>query len=418
MIKEKFEDLKHMPAWQKNIVVLWFGTFMTGMGFSEIVPFMSFYINELGKFTTTQLNFYSGVTFAITFLVTAIVSPLWGRLADIKGRKLMLLRCSLGMAAVFALMGLSQNVWQLIGLRALQGVFAGFVSNANALIATETPKGSSGKALGILVTGITSGSLIGPLLGGVLANIFDYRNIFFVTGGFMLIVFFLSLFFVEETFKPTPHPKGEKVKAQKFRDVYGMLKHPRLVVGLVITTLIIQASNNSINPILSLYVKQMMHGHGNITLMAGIVAAIPGIATVIAAPQFGKLGDKVGTDRMLLAGFIWATLVFFLTTFVHDVYQLMFLRFLVGISDATMLPAVNTLLAKDTPPEITGRVFSYNQSFQSMGSVIGPMIGSTVSTTFGYGSVFLSTALLVLINMCLFFVNSKELRAERKAAKV
>lgn len=414
MIKEKLNRLRTMPVWQRNIIVLWFGTFMAGVGFSEVLPFLSFYIDELGNFTKSQLNFYSGVTFAITFLVTAVVSPFWGKLADIKGRKLMLLRASFGMAIVFSLMGLSQNVWQLIGLRALQGVFAGFVSNANALIATETPKHSSGKALGILVTGTTSGSLLGPLLGGALANIFDYRNVFFVTGGLLFLVFLLSFFFVKET-KQAP-AKG-LMQAQSFHSVYHMLKSPQLIIGLVITTMIIQASNNSINPILSLYVRQMMSGHGNVTFTAGIVAAMPGIATVIAAPIFGRVGDRVGTERMLMAGFLWAVLVFALTGFVHSIPQLMLLRFFVGISDATMLPAVNTLLAKNTPTAVTGRIFSYNQSFQSIGSVIGPMLGTTVSSMFGYSAVFFSTAILVLMNMILFYFNSKELRLERKMEK-
>jgi len=410
------DKIREMPTWKRNILVLWFGTFMTGIGFSEITPFMAFYINTLGHFSKAQLNFYSGVVFAITFLVSAIVSPLWGRLADLKGRKLMLLRTSLGMAIVFALMGIVTSVWQLILLRALQGVFAGYVSNANALVATETPRENSGKALGILVTGMTSGTLIGPLLGGALANALSYRDIFFVTGLLLFLVFLLSMFFVKESFKPVAAQNkeaGKKAKPEGLRAVYAQVRYPHLVIGLFITTMIIQASNNSINPILSLYVKQLMHGSGNYTFISGLIAAIPGIATIIAAPLFGKWGDKIGTDKMLMFGFVWAALVFFLTSFTHNVSQLAVLRFAVGISDATMLPAVNTLMAKSTPANVTGRIFSYNQSFQSMGNVIGPMLGTTISTSFGYSSVFFSTAILVVINMILFWYNSKEVRHER-----
>lgn len=410
------QKLQTMPNWKRNIVVLWFGTFMTGVGFSEITPFMPFYIGTLGKFTTGQLNFYAGVVFAITFLVSAIASPLWGRLADTKGRKLMLLRTSLGMAVVISMMGLVTNVWQLFLLRALQGIFSGFVSNANALIATETPKGYSGRALGILVTGMTSGSLIGPLLGGALASMMSYRMIFFVTGMLLFIVFLLSLILVHETYKPQvlkTKETGEKTKPLSLKEVFGQVRYPHLVVGLLITTMIIQASNNSINPILSLYVRQLMHNRGNVEFTAGLIAAFPGIATILAAPKFGKLGDKIGTDKMLIGGFLWAFSVFFATSFAKDITQLMILRFFVGISDATMLPAVNALLAKSTPVNITGRVFSYNQSFQSMGNVLGPMIGTTVGTNFGYSGVFGSTSILVLLNLILFWINSKEIREER-----
>ena len=99
LIKSKI--FRPRQPWEKNLLVLWFGTFMAGIGFSLVMPFMPLYINTLGTFTHQQLNFWSGITFSSTFLVTTIVSPWWGRLADRKGRKLMLLRASLGMAIWF-----------------------------------------------------------------------------------------------------------------------------------------------------------------------------------------------------------------------------------------------------------------------------------------------------------------------------
>jgi DHA1 family multidrug resistance protein-like MFS transporter len=415
MKSKLFEKIRTLPQWQKNIYVLWLGTFLTGISFSEITPFLSFYVDELGKFSKTQLNFYSGIVFAVTFLVSAVVSPLWGRLADKKGRKLMLLRASLGMAIVFSLMGLTQNVYQLIGLRALQGVFSGYISNANALVATETPKEHSGRALGILVTGSTAGNLIGPLFGGALANWLDYRDIFFFTGGLLFAAFILSVFFVHDTFIPA-EANGDGENIMSFKELYKSITYPRLLLGLLVTTLIIQMANTSINPILSLYVRELAHGNHNITFTAGVVASIPGIATIIAAPRFGRLGDKVGTDRMLMFGFLWATLMLIGTSFIHTIPLLILFRFGIGISDATMLPAVNTLLAKNTPIEATGRIFSYNQSFMALGAVVGPMIGTTISSAFGYGNVFLATAALVFLNLILFTKNSKVLRSERNNA--
>lgn len=93
------------PMWRQNLVVLWFGTFMAGLAFSEIMPFLSLYVDTLGNFSKTELNLYSGITFSATYLVTAIASPIWGKLADSKGRKVMLLRASLGMSFIMALMG-------------------------------------------------------------------------------------------------------------------------------------------------------------------------------------------------------------------------------------------------------------------------------------------------------------------------
>lgn len=392
-------------TWEKNLIVLWIGTFITGVGFSLIMPFMSLYIDTLGDFSAKELNFWSGFTFSSTFLVTAIVSPLWGKLADQKGRKIMLLRASLGMAIVISLMGFVTTVYQLVLLRVIQGVVSGYISNATALVATATPREKSGQVLGTLTTGSVSGNLLGPLIGGVISSVFSYRVTFFITGTLLFIVFFLTLFFVKEQFVPI-----ERAKMAPATEIFKKLKFPRLIIGMFITTLIIQASNTSISPILSLYVRELVGHSGNIELTSGIIASIPGIATLIAAPKFGVLGDKIGAERILKIGLLFAIIVFIPMAFVQNVWQLGILRFFIGISDACLLPGVQSLITKNTPRDAAGRVFSYNQSFQAMGNVIGPMIGSVVSGIFDYRGIFISTAILVLANYFLVQSNTAELK--------
>ena len=396
-------------TWEQNLFVLWFGTFMAGIGFSLVMPFMSLYIDTLGNYNTKQLNFWSGLTFSSTFLVTTLISPWWGKLADQKGRKLMLLRASLGMAIVISLMGCVTSVYQLVALRLLQGIFAGYVSNATALVATGTPKEKSGQVLGTLATGSVTGTLLGPLLGGISASAFGYRPTFFITGIILFLVFLLSLFFVHETFVPV---KKENMSSAK--QIFKELKYPHVVIGMFVTTMIIQASTNSISPIISLYIRQLLHGHGNVTLVSGIIASIPGIATLIAAPRFGRLGDRIGSERILAIGLAFAILVYIPMAFVTNVWELAFLRFLIGISDACLLPAVQALITKYSPHHAAGRIFSYNQSFQATGNVVGPMIGSSVSSVFGYRGVFLSTSFLVFVNFLLVRRNTQEIHEEDK----
>lgn len=268
--------------WRRNLAVLWLGTFIAGMGFSEIMPFLSLYVDDLGTFSKGELTMYSGVTYAVTFLVIALVSPIWGRLADRKGRKLMLLRSSAGMAVVIGLMGFVTNIWQLIGLRFLQGLFAGYIPNASALVAAETPRDKSGNAIGILTTGYVSGNLIGPVLGGILAQVFSIRWTFVLTGILLVIVFVLSGTMVHEHF--TPVTREQQAQGGNWLRSF---RNPKLIVILLISTMIIQMGNNSITPIISLYVRQLMHDVGPVTVVAGIIAALPGISTLIAAPKLG-----------------------------------------------------------------------------------------------------------------------------------
>lgn len=388
-----------LEGWRRNLAVLWLGTFIAGMGFSEVMPFLSLYVSELGHFTRGQLTMYSGLTYAVTFFVIAVVSPLWGKLADRRGRKLMLLRSSLGMAVVIGAMGFVHNIWILIFLRFLQGLCAGYIPNASALIATETPKESSGTAIGILTTGYVSGNLIGPILGGVLAQVFSIRLTFIITGILLLIVFVLSLTLVHENYHPEPQP-AETEKGS----LLSQFKNPTLIVTLLVSTMIIQMGNNSITPIISLYVKQLMHNVGPITVVAGIIAALPGISTLLSAPRLGHLGDTRGTDRILVFGFVFAILMYFPQGFVSSIWTLGLLRFMIGVSDGALFPTVQTLLSKNTPHRLTGTIFSWNQSFQALGSMLGSLLGGVVSNWFDYNGVFIFTALSLLLNFIVVLI--------------
>ncbi|MDY5444590.1 MFS transporter [Lactobacillus amylovorus] len=393
--------MKEKPIWKKNLFVLSIAVFIAGIAFSEIMPFLSLYINTLGNFSHQQLNFWSGIVYSGTFIVSAVVSPWWGKLADKKGRKPMILRAGIGMSVVIACMGLVQNVWQLLLLRMLQGVFAGFISNSNALVATETPKTNSGQALGTIASATTAGTLLGPLVGGALTSIFSYRITFMITGGLLLLCSILVLFFVhEDDFKPVTAKKLDKASG-----VIKSLRSPHLIFGLLLTTLIIQAANNSINPIVSLYVRQLLNGHGNVVFISGVIAALPGIATFLVASRFGALGDKIGTHKIIVAGFIAASIFFFLTAFVQNTVELGILRFLVGFSDACLFPQVQTMLTKNSPAAVTGRIFSWNQSAMYIGNIVGPLLGSFVSGMFNYSMVFIVTTVIVLINLLLFRIN-------------
>lgn len=393
--------MEKTPVWEKNLRVSAVSVFLAGIAFSEITPFLSLYIDTLGKFTHQELSFWSGTVFSAVYVVAALVSPIWGKLADKKGRKPMILRASLGMAIVFTLMGVAQNVWQLLFFRGMQGVFAGFISNSNALVAAETPKHKSGKALGIMSSCTTGGQLLGPFAGGALSQVFSYRVTFFITGALLFTCFVLSILFIhEDDFVPI---KSEE--RSNFKDTIKQFKSGQLIVGLLLTTLIIQAANNSINPIVSLYVRSLMHGAGQVVFVSGVIAALPGIATVAAASYFGGLGDRIGTHKIILGGLIGSIIFFFLTAFVRNTVELGICRFLIGFTDACLFPQVQTMLTKYSPRQLTSRVFSWNQSAMYIGNIFGPLIGSTVSAHFGYSAVFLVTSMIVVLNLLLYRVN-------------
>ena len=398
---------REQGPWKRNLYVLWVCTFIAGIAFSEIMPFLSLYIAQMGDFTKQELTFYSGIIYAVTFLVTAIVSPMWGALADRTGRKVMLLRTSAGIAVCMALMGFATNVWALFGLRFLQGFFSGYIANAQALVASQTPRRHSGMALGTLVTGSTSGTLFGPIVGGLLAEVFSIRNTFFITAGLLALTFGLTAWLVEESFAPIKRdPKA------KHQGLLSQVADPRLIVLLLCSTMIVQLGNASISPIISLYIRELMHNQGPVTVVAGIIAALPGLSNIMAARRLGRSGDTHGSGRVLIASYLFAVLVYFPQGFIGSVVGLGVLRLFVGISDAGLFPTIQTLLTKNTPPAITSQIFSWNQSFQALGNMFGAALGGVLAGWFDYNVVFISTAALLLGNLILLWVMEPKLMTE------
>ncbi|CAI2430093.1 multidrug efflux MFS transporter [Serratia plymuthica] len=398
-----------MEAWKLNLISVWLGCFFTGLAMSQILPFLPLYIEQLGVSGHQSLSIWSGLVFSGTFLVSALVSPLWGSLADRKGRKLMLLRASLGMAIVIVLQGMVTHVYQLFALRALMGLTSGYIPNAMALVASQVPRDKSGWALGTLSTGPVSGVIVGPLLGGLMADHLGLRVVFFVTAGLMFVSFLITLFLIKER-------RVEVKKADRLsgKAVFQSLPYPALIVTLFISTLMIQLANSSISPILTLFIKDLSGDSGNIAFISGMVAAVPGIAALVSAPRLGRLGDRIGTARILMAALGLTTLLFAIMAWVQTPLQLGILRFLLGFADGALMPAVQTLLLKYSSDQVTGRIFGYNQSFMYLGNVVGPLIGSSISALMGFRWVFAVTAVLVLINCLLLRSQFRKVESVRK----
>lgn len=384
-----------MESWKVNLISVWFGCFFTGLAISQILPFLPLYVSQLGVSSHEALSMWSGLTFSITFLVSAIVSPMWGSLADRKGRKLMLLRASLGMAIAILLQAYATNVWQLFLLRGLMGLTSGYIPNAMALVASQVPRERSGWAISTLSTAQISGVIGGPLMGGFLADHVGLRAVFFITAILLMVSFLVTLFLIKEGVRPTVS-KADRLSGKA---VFATLPYPGLMISLFVTTLVIQLCNGSIGPILALFIKSMAPDSNNIAFLSGMIAAVPGVSALISAPRLGKLGDRIGTARILMATLIIAVVLFFAMSFVTSPFQLGVLRFLLGFADGAMLPAVQTLLVKYSSDQVTGRIFGYNQSFMYLGNVAGPLMGATVSAMAGFRWVFAATAVVVLLNV-------------------
>lgn len=378
--------------WRRNLAVCWLGSFVTAVGISLVMPFLPLYIAELGVRDVGAIGIWSGVSFGATFLLAAFMAPVYGRLADRYGRKLMLLRASLGMALVFALTGAVQNVWQLALLRFLMGAVSGYVTTANIMVATQAPKEQSGWALGVLSTGFVGGSLLGPLLGGLLAETIGLRPIFWLTGGLLFVTFLLTAFFVQETWQPRREASPSR------RDVWRLAGNPAAIWAIFISTSLLQLAMFAIEPIVTLYVQALAATSAHVPLMAGAVVGATGVATLGAAPLLGRLSDRIGARTVLVGGLAATALVTVPQAFVHTPWQLLSWRFGMGLTSAALAPALGAWLREVVPEEVSGRFFGYQQSAQYLGFIMGPLLGGVLAAHAGIPAVFLATGTLLFAN--------------------
>ena len=388
--------------WKNNFKILWFGSLITEMGNSMTMPFIVLFIDTLGHFSKAELNLLGAAAFSLTYLSKAIVSPLWGRLADQKGRKLMCLRASGVMTFTILMIGLAPNVWFVLVFRALQGAFSGYINNANALMSVSAPKKIQGRVMSKLVTGSIAGTLIGPLIGGFLATWFGYRGAFFFTSFLMAIVFLTTLIGVKEKF--TPITKKELQPALPLMKKIGW----SFFLALFGSLLAVQATTNAITPMISLLVRELDPGSKNLVIITGFVSSAPGLATILMAGLVGALIDRLGALRSMIIFLISAIICLVLTSFVQNVWELIILRFILGVSDAALIPSIQVLTVQNVPNSIFGRIFSYNQSAQAFGNVLGPMFAAGIATGFGYKSIFLFSATLELLALFAWIYYSKQ----------
>ncbi|MEY8001967.1 multidrug efflux MFS transporter [Clostridium sp. Mt-5] len=381
-----------MKMWKKNLIVCWFGMFVSSIGMSQIAPVLPLYIKHLGISNTALIEQFSGIAFGATFIISAVFSPVWGHAADKFGRKPMLLRASLGMAVVIGSMGFAQNVYELIGLRLLQGVITGYSTACTTLIATQTDNEHAGWALGTLSTANIAGSLLGPMIGGFIEETFGLQNVFFMTGALLLIAFITTSLFVEESFT------RQDKKAHSVKEIWNVVPEKSLTVTILVTFFVLTVALYSVEPIITVYVTQLSRNTSHVALLAGMAFSASGLANIIAAPRLGKLSDKIGAQKVILVALVMAGLIFIPQAFVKNPWQLMALRFLLGLASAGLIPSVNILVKRITPDSLTGRVFGFNMSAGYLGIFGGSVLGGQVASHLGIRYVFFITSVLLLIN--------------------
>ncbi|MGN7383172.1 MULTISPECIES: MFS transporter [unclassified Paenibacillus] len=385
-----------MERWRINLLVLWFGQFFVMGGMTMIIPFLPLYLQEMGMSDPSHLSLWAGMIFAANFVTSFIFQPIWGGLADRYGRKMMLLRSGFGMAIVMVLMGFAQDAWHLLLLRMLNGTISGFVPAAISLVSANTPKERIGFAMGMVQSGGMAGTILGPLLGGLLASTMGYRPIFYLTGVMLFIASLLAAFLVKEDFNKEEAKVQPKVSV--FAGLRQLGKIPQLP-ALFCVTFLIQFALLGPMPQMPLYVQELYGRPEMLAFMAGLVGSVNGFSNMISSPILGRWGDRLGSEKILGVCLIGSAIACIPQALVTNVWQLLISRFFLGIFMGGLLPSVNAIIRQYTPDGMESRAYSFNTSTLSLGNLIGPITGGILTATITIRGLFIVSAVLLLLNV-------------------
>lgn len=372
-----------------------------------LIPFLPIYLSEELNCDESSINMWSGVLFAISFAISAVAAPLWGKLSDKMGKKPMVIRSSILLAVSYFLGGIVETPFQMFLARAFQGIAAGLWPACLVLLSAYTPKSKIGISMGLMQSANICGGILGPLLGGVLATAFGMRNSFFVGAGALATITLITIFFIKEPpAEPTPIDKTQKIKSnsRELLKNHGILA---LLICACLTNMVIL----QIQPIATMYVKHLAQEGSNVILLSGIVFSLGGVAGALASPFWGKSGQKTGFYKTLIAALISAGVLIMIQGLPNNLWLFAACQFAGGLGFSGIFPSCNAILILLTPPSQRGSGFGLLFSAQMVGGAIGPVIGGVIATFLSLATVYVvSGGVLFFLGLALLFFAPQALK--------
>lgn len=384
------------PRWQVTLAIVFFAQMLTAIGFSLVFPFLPLYVEHLGSTTGLSVEWMAGLVIAVQGFTMMFASPLWGAVADRYGRKMMVLRSMYGGVVVMALMGMVTSGEQLILLRAIQGLVTGTVAANNALVAAVVPRNRMGFAMGTIQVGLWGGVAVGPLVGGILADMYGFAMPFFITAGALFVGGLLIQFGIHEDFEPqkqkTDAPRPSMV--EQWQHVFSA----NGVSMVYFMRFLASTGRTMIVPIAPLFIVSLLPPElASQSIYAGLVISVSSATSTFSGVYLGRLGDRVGHRTILIWSAIVVVLFYIPQPFVTNVWQLLILQGFAGLALGGLVAAPSALLAQFTEPGEEGAVYGLDNAIVAAARAVAPLLGSGVAMVFGFRGTFAATAILFSI---------------------
>ena len=377
--------------WQLTLYIMFAAQLLSIIGFAFSLPFIPFYIRELGVTDERLVPIWAGVLAASSSLVMAFFSPLWGWLADRYGRKIMVERAMFGGAIITFAMGLVGDIWQLLLLRLLSGATTGTIAASIALVSSIVPQKKLGYSLGLMQVAVFLGMTLGPWIGGLLADAIGFRHTFIVGGVILLLGGALVLFGARERFHlPAKEALG---KSDRFFSLLAYGGFPAMMALFFFFNF----SVHFVMPILPLFIETMCDPLRGVASTTGMLFAISGGAAALAAGGIGYLSDRVGYKPILAVNLILTAVSLLLHGMAQSITQLVLLRVLYGIAAGGILPTMNALVGRLIPPTSYGKAYGFTAATTCLGMAAGPFFGGIMASYLGYRWPFVAVSVMMVL---------------------
>ena len=338
-------------------------------GFTLVMPFLPLFIRQLGVTDDGAIAMWTGVSLGVTPGLTALLAPWWGRLGDRFGRKIMVERSLVSFVILFAAMAFVSSVWQVLAIRVVQGLFAGYGSLSVAMAAESAPRERMPNAIGAVQTAQRIGPGVGPVLGGILAGVFTLRKAFLATALF----YFVALVIVHVLYDDRAthaQPAAAETGRVTFRNVLAF-RNFILMMGVIFG---LQFVDRSFGPVLPLYVEQSGITHARVPIVAGVLFSIMAFTGALGHHFCGKLLRRYASRVVIAGGAATAGLGAGLFAASGSVWVMAAAAALFGFGIGAAMTASYSAAGAVIPPGAHGAGFGVLTSASLVGMASSPFI--------------------------------------------
>lgn len=365
-------------------------------GFTLVMPFLPLYIAELGVTDVGEIAMWTGLTLGATPTVTAISAPLWGRVGDKYGSKLLVIRSLTAFILTKAGMAFVTAPWQLFALRALLGVFAGYGALTISMAAQSVPRDRMAKAIGTVQTGHRLGPAVGPVIGGLLAPLVGLRSAFLVAAAFYVAAMVLVILMYKDPARPlaTAAPrKGWAVFAH-------LLSLPGFVLALFVI-FGLQTVDRSFGPVLPLYVAQVGVDAERVPIVSGILFSLGAVAAAFGSQLASRLLQRRTARQVIVTGTATAAMALTVIVVAPSLWlvgaAMAVVGLAIGVATTTIYSVAGSLLPADAHATGFGVMTTASLIGLAVSPVVAGFIGGSGLRWVFVADVFLLAVLAVLV---------------------